>query len=124
MGSVGNWYYLLLIHLLLGYEKFQENVVGKELLCYPLTDGVESQNMGSKSKLLESDLQYVRLWRSWDTHAITMTYYQNKLRPPRYVQYNSKKQSRSLVRAMKVELTIQSNPFVSTRNCLQAITSN
>ncbi|MCJ1348819.1 hypothetical protein MMC31_007052 [Peltigera leucophlebia] len=71
-----------------GYKKFQQNVVGKELLCYPHTECVESQNLGSKSKLLESDLQYVRLWRSWDTHSITMTYYQNQLRPPRYVQYS------------------------------------
>lgn len=109
---VGNRYPLLLISSLLGYKKFQQNVVGKELLCYPLTECIESRNVDSKSKLLESDLQYVRLWRSWDTHTITMMYYQNQLRPPRYVQYSSKKQSRSLVRANKIELTIQSNLFV------------
>lgn len=104
--------FLLLISSLLGYKMFQQNVVGKELLCFPLTECIKSRNVNSKSNLLESDLQYMRLWRSWDTHTITMMYYQNQLLPPRYVQYSSKKQSRSLVRANKIELTIQSNLFV------------
>lgn len=120
MWSIGKWYTILLILLFLDYKQFQQNVVGKELLCYSLTDCVQSQNLDTKSKLLESDLQYVRLWRSWDTHTIMMTYYQNKLRPPRYVQYSSKKQSQSFFKASKAKLTNQSNAFVWTRSYPQA----